>query len=162
MLRKTWLAFSASAMLGAAAIVSNAALAQPFPAPSPALVLLVAPVLAALLVLGPPTFLVLPASEAVVLASAAVRVPFTTPPGAMRTATPPTIAMAAQAMPTAADRRDTATGRLMASMSNSKSNSSGCSYTYKYSYRLRAYTRLGLLRIASAVLRADAPCTPGA
>jgi hypothetical protein len=142
MLRKTGLAFSASAMLGAAAIASNAALAQPFPAPSPALVLLVAPVLAALLVLGPPTFLVLPASEAVVLASAAVRVPFTAAPGAMRTATPPTIAMAAQAMPTAADRRDTATGRLMASMSNSKSNSSGCSYTYKYSYRLRAYTRV--------------------
>jgi hypothetical protein len=72
MLRKTWLAFSASAMLGAAAIASNAALAQPFPAPSPAVVLLVALVLAVLLVLGPPTFLVLPASEAVVLASAAV------------------------------------------------------------------------------------------
>jgi hypothetical protein len=103
MLRKAWLAFSASAMLGAAAIASNAALAQPFPAPSPAVVLLVALVLAVLLVLGPPTFLVLPASEAVVLASAAVWVPFTAAPGAMRTATPPTIAMAAQAMPTAAD-----------------------------------------------------------
>jgi hypothetical protein len=72
MLRKAWLAFSASAMLGAAAIASNAALAQPFPAPSPAAVLLVPLVLAVLLVLGPPTFLVLPASEAVVLASAAV------------------------------------------------------------------------------------------
>ncbi len=143
MLRKTWLAFSASAMLGAAAIVPNAALAQPFPAPSPAVVLLAALVLAVLLVLGPPTFLVPPASEAVVLASAAVRVPSTDAPGAIRPATPPTMAMAARAMPTAADRGDTATGRLIASMSNSNSNSSGCSYTYKYSYRLRAYTRVG-------------------
>jgi hypothetical protein len=147
MLRKTWLAFSASAMLGAAAIASNAALAQPFPAPSPAVVLLVPLVLAVLLVLGPPTFLVLPASEAVVLASAAVWVPFTAAPGAMRTATAPLcLRLRIAATP----------------LSNSNSNSSGCSYTYKYSYRLRAYTRLGLLRIASAGLRADAPCTPGA
>jgi hypothetical protein len=127
MLRKTWLAFSASAMLGAAAIASNAALAQPFPAPSPAVVLLVPLVLAVLLVLGPPTFLVLPASEAVVLASAAVRVPFTAAPGAMRTATPPLCLRL----------RIAATQR-----SNSNSNSSGCSCTYKYSYRLRTYTRV--------------------
>ena len=97
MLRKTWLAFSASAMLGAAAIASNVALAQPFPAPPPAAVLLVPLVLAVLLVLGPPTFLVLPASEAVVLASAAVG-SVTAAPGAMRTATPPTMPTAAQAM----------------------------------------------------------------
>ena len=71
-----------------------------------------------LLVSGPLTFLVLLAPEAVVPASMAVRVTFTAAPGAMPTATmeltatPPTMAMAAQAMPTAMDRGDTATGAI--------------------------------------------------
>ena len=129
MLRKTLLIVSTSALLGAAVIAPNAALAQlpPLPAAllpvSQAVARLVCLVPAVLRALGPLAFLVLLASEAVVLASMAVRVTFMAAPGAMPTTTleftaaPKTMAMAAQAMPTAMDRGETATGRLMASLS---------------------------------------------
>ena len=119
-----------------------------FPASTGPLVSLVP---ADLSVPGPLAFLVLPAREAVVQASLAVTVALTATPEPMRTATPPTMATAAQAMATAMDRGDTATGPYGVYVYSNSSDSSGCYYTYKYSSRLRRLqARSGLLRRVSA------------